>query len=302
MGGLAGGDGTTQSASVILDVLKDVCSSAVGGTCCVYVGLPLDVLKIRLQTEKGNSSIIQCGRRIFRESGVKGFWRGAMPALSGEIAENCVIFGCRNTLNRVLPMPDKGSMESDPAMARAFLIGSMTGVVGAVAICPFDVVKCRMQAGATLPGITITASMPGIMAAMVRHGGLQSLMVGVEAQIARDVPFYAGFFGGYHTCCSLIEKHSSMSDDSKYLVAGGLAGMLGWFISYPLDVAKTIIQTSANPKSLASTLLHIYGTKGVRGLYHGLMPVLLRAFPSNAALFWGYEMSQSFLQATFLGA
>ncbi len=63
----------------------------------------------------------------------------------------------------------------------------------------------------------------------------------------------------------------------------------------PMDVGKSIIQTSKNPKSLIPTLRDVYAAKGVSGLYSGLGVACLRAFPANAALFLGYEIVRNLL-------
>tara|TARA_B110000305_G_C19400800_1_gene620028 strand:- start:580 stop:747 length:168 start_codon:yes stop_codon:yes gene_type:complete len=39
--------------------------------------------------------------------------------------------------------------------------------------------------------------------------------------------------------------------------------------------------------------------RGVRGLYAGLGPTLVRAFPANAALFLGVEMSKNWFDQLF---
>ena len=41
-------------------------------------------------------------------------------------------------------------------------------------------------------------------------------------------------------------------------------------------------------------LLKIARERGVSGLYSGLLPTLVRAFPANAALFLGVEMGKRF--------
>jgi Mitochondrial carrier protein len=41
-------------------------------------------------------------------------------------------------------------------------------------------------------------------------------------------------------------------------------------------------------------LLKIARERGIGGLYSGLLPTIVRAFPANAALFLGVEMSKRF--------
>jgi hypothetical protein len=46
--------------------------------------------------------------------------------------------------------------------------------------------------------------------------------------------------------------------------------------------------------SYVPELLTIARERGIGGLYSGLLPTLVRAFPANAALFLGVELSKRF--------
>lgn len=43
----------------------------------------------------------------------------------------------------------------------------------------------------------------------------------MNAQLLRDIPFYASFFGSYEILCRGLRAHTDWSDTSVYLVAGG---------------------------------------------------------------------------------
>jgi hypothetical protein len=89
------------------------------------------------------------------------------------------------------------------------------------------------------------------------------------------------------------------------ITAGGLAGCAYWLAIYPIDTVKTAQQTAASgsggPASFRATLRSIYASGGVRGLYAGLGPTLLRSAPSNAAVFLLYEESVQALRKAGLG-
>jgi solute carrier family 25 (mitochondrial carnitine/acylcarnitine transporter), member 20/29 len=58
------------------------------------------------------------------------------------------------------------------------------------------------------------------------------------------------------------------------------------------DVPKTNVQARYDTKVVGSyfpELVKIARQRGIRGLYAGLGPTLVRAFPANAALFLGVE-------------
>ena len=109
----------------------------------------------------------------------------------------------------------------------------------------------------------------------------------------RDGSFYAFFFGSYEVLTYLFRTHvPSMPDELNYFLSGGFAGMLGWTMAMPFDVPKTNIQARYDTKVVGSyfpELLKIGRERGISGLYSGLGPTLIRAFPANAALFLGVE-------------
>ena len=86
-----------------------------------------------------------------------------------------------------------------------------------------------------------------------------------------------------------------MPEEMNFFVSGGLAGMMGWTLAMPFDVPKTNIQARYDAKVVGSyfpELFRIARERGVAGLYGGLGPTLIRAFPANAALFLGVEMGK----------
>jgi hypothetical protein len=124
------------------------------------------------------------------------------------------------------------------------------------------------------------------------------MFIGLDAQIMRDAPFYAVFFGGYELNCYLFRKYvPSMPDELNFFLSGGFAGMMGWIMAMPFDVPKTNVQSRWDTRVVGSyfpELFRIARERGVGGLYAGLSPTLIRAFPANAALFLGVEMGKRF--------
>mmetsp|Transcript_28414 Transcript_28414/g.41483 ORF Transcript_28414/g.41483 Transcript_28414/m.41483 type:complete len:82 (-) Transcript_28414:131-376(-) len=71
--------------------------------------------------------------------------------------------------------------------------------------------------------------------------------------------------------------------------------MLGWTAAMPFDVPKTNVQSRYDTKIVGSyfpQMIQITKERGILGLYNGLGPTLVRAFPANAALFLGVEMGK----------
>jgi solute carrier family 25 carnitine/acylcarnitine transporter 20/29 len=82
------------------------------------------------------------------------------------------------------------------------------------------------------------------------------------------------------------------------IVTGGLAGTLFWLSVLPLDVAKTRIQTAIDLNINRNPFYQIrlvYRQAGVKALYAGIGPTLVRAFPANAAAIVTWELTARLL-------
>lgn len=81
------------------------------------------------------------------------------------------------------------------------------------------------------------------------------------------------------------------------LTAGGLAGMANWAIAIPPDVLKSRYQTASPGRysGINDVFKEVIREEGYSGLFRGLRPALIRAFPANAACFFGMELSRSLL-------
>ncbi|RKO97320.1 mitochondrial carrier [Caulochytrium protostelioides] len=82
------------------------------------------------------------------------------------------------------------------------------------------------------------------------------------------------------------------------LMSGALAGIACWTVCLPFDTIKSRVQTSLardpTDVALARVLQQLRAEGSVlKGLYRGLTPTLLRAFPASAAFFLGMETAKT---------
>ena len=71
--------------------------------------------------------------------------------------------------------------------------------------------------------------------------------------------------------------------------------MISWASTFPFDVVKSRMQADGNGgtflyKGAIDCFVQNYKASGLRGLYSGLGPTLLRAFPTNAVIFYVYTL------------
>lgn len=94
------------------------------------------------------------------------------------------------------------------------------------------------------------------------------------------------------------------SNDAKATAASGaIAGLISGIIVCPLDVAKTRLQAqgvhNAENKyyrGVVGTMSTIIQDEGIKGLYKGLIPIIMGYFPTWMIYFSVYEMSKNYFQ------
>lgn len=93
-----------------------------------------------------------------------------------------------------------------------------------------------------------------------------------------------------------IEDMSRLSPISV-LTAGGFAGMACWVVSIPADVLKSRFQSA--PEGTYKSVYDVYSKlmtqEGPLAPFTGIRPALIRAFPANAACFFGMEVARNLL-------
>jgi hypothetical protein len=106
---------------------------------------------------------VQCFIRTFSDEGLRALWKGSVPALVGAISENAVAFSVNQQLKRILADMDKYGLASssssestdthtqtqtqEESLLVPFLTGGFTGIFTSAALCPSDVIKCKVQVG-----------------------------------------------------------------------------------------------------------------------------------------------------------
>jgi hypothetical protein len=96
--------------------------------------------------------------------------------------------------------------------------------------------------------------------------------------------------------CALINVY--IIGSLPLFVAGGIAGISYWLPMYPVDIVKSKAQVEDMKYPFLRTTQAILSSEGIGGLYHGLVPCLVRAFIANAVLFMAYELTKSLISNT----
>ena len=279
---------------------KNTVAGAVGGISVVLSGHPLDTLKVKLQTmpnpPPGQPPIYRgtwdCAMKTIKADGFRGLYRGIWTPLVGvtPIFSLCfTVYGFGQNIQRT---PGK-----ELTLAQHWNAGMLAGVATTVIMAPGERIKCLLQTSGDKYKSTWDC-----MKAVYREGGIRGVYRGSAATLLRDVPGTGAYFASYEWLkTALATREGEPLGPGRLLVAGGLAGMANWAVAIPADVIKSRIQIAEEGtyKGVVDCAQKLIQAEGPGALYKGLVPVMVRAFPANAACFLGFELTLRFLNKFF---
>ncbi|XP_053329331.1 mitochondrial ornithine transporter 1-like [Spea bombifrons] len=293
-----------NNSSHLMQALINLTAGAMGGVACVVSGQPFDTAKVKMQAFPSiYRGFLDCAVRTYNTEGLRGLYHGTTPALVANVAENAVLFACygfcQNIVAQALGLRDTSQL-SDWHKAAS---GSLASVFSSLVLCPTELVKCRMQTQHEMRmsgyiGVPGKSGPWSVVRAILSSDGVPGLFRGLSSTWLREIPGYFFFFGGYELSNSILTRRQTSDKTPGALVvtiSGGIGGACFWLAVYPVDSVKSRIQVlslASRQEGFILSLLHILRTEGVLTLYSGLMPTVVRAFPSNAALFLAYEMTK----------
>nr|XP_046245636.1 solute carrier family 25 member 15a isoform X2 [Scatophagus argus]XP_046245638.1 solute carrier family 25 member 15a isoform X2 [Scatophagus argus]XP_046245639.1 solute carrier family 25 member 15a isoform X2 [Scatophagus argus] len=292
----------------IIQAIIDFSAGAVGGTACVVSGQPFDTTKVKMQTfPTMYRGFVHCFVSTYRQVGLRGLYKGTTPALIANISENAVLFlsyGLCQDVVRFLSKMEKGADLSDIQKACA---GSFASIFSSMALCPTELVKCRLQAmhemeaSGKIPSGQRSTVWTAVKTVLKTNGPL-GFYQGLTSTIVREIPGYFCFFGAYELCRSKFAQYMGTNKDSigilPLMFSGGFGGACLWLVVFPIDCVKSRIQVyslSGKQAGFMKTFLGVIRAEGFTALYSGLTPTMIRTFPANGALFLAYELTRKFM-------
>lgn len=281
--------------------IKSFFAGGVGGACCVVTGHPLDTIKVRLQTmpkpAPGQAPLYRgtfdCAMKTVGREGFFGLYKGMAAPLAGVAPMFAVCFFGFNLGKKMLQSDPK----VDLTYPELFASGMLAGVFTTSIMVPGERIKCLLQVQMDSKGPPKYKGPVDCVKQLYREGGIRSIYKGTAATLLRDLPASGMYFTVYEFLKDkLTPAGTSKLDLSplQVLTAGGVAGMANWAVAIPPDVLKSRLQTAPEgkyPNGIRSVFKELMANEGILALYKGVTPVMLRAFPANAACFLGYEVA-----------
>lgn len=284
--------------------LKSFLSGGVGGMCLVAVGHPLDLVKVRLQTSTEYSGTFDCLKKTFQRDGIRGLYRGMATPFVGVTPIFALSFWGYDVGQKLSRTLWNIHPEEKLGMSQILFAGGFSAIPATAFMTPVERVKCLLQIQGDSKGPAKYKGPIDCATQVLKTGGIRSLYKGTAATLLRDIPGSVAYFGGYEVVKKFLTPAGSSPDElskTAVLIAGGMAGVFNWTVAIPPDVLKSRLQTAPEGtyKGIADVFVKLVRTEGPQALFRGLGPAMIRAFPANAACFFGAEYSKKYMNALF---
>ncbi|KAF9465584.1 mitochondrial carrier domain-containing protein, partial [Collybia nuda] len=291
----------------------------------LVVGFPFDTVKVRFQSPhiaQKYHSTIHAIATIVREERFLGLYKGISSPLATVALMNGLVFASYRFLMKL----QLDHADAIPTLTQITLAGAGSGIVSSIITTPTELIKIRQQS------LLTPTSARQVALQIFKEAGVRGLYRGITATALRDCG-YGAYFAAYEATSRYLSAPSPLQSDNltthlevetgtnklswaSLLIAGGVAGIIGWLATFPLDVVKTRIQGShkiiaplasfdpstsllevgasstrdINPyRTTLSTIINSYHAEGFSVFFRGLSPTLIRAIPVNMMTFATFE-------------
>jgi len=298
----------SSSSSAITEGLKNTLASGLAAACSKTILAPFDTLKTVQQHVAGGKSLglMEATRRVVsRPGGILNLYAGLGVAALGSMPSVGLYFGvysyCKKMIGDTL-QTNFGSLRDDakqPSVCSDRTLQTLTimtsaaigNTVASFSRVPYEVVKQSLQTGQY--SSTIQA-----ISTMWKDGGMRSFfpLGGISVQMVRDIPYAIFTLLSYEFIKENWVLKRSKDDPSKRwlfdMVAGATAGGIGSYLTNPMDVIKTRLQTTGESSyggSIAKCAAAVLEEGGPTAFLRGSVPRLIHKIPANGFFFVFYE-------------
>lgn len=222
--------------------------------------------------------------------------------------ESAIKFGSYEAAKRLFA---KVEGHNDPNIIHSwskFVAGGVAGMVSQFAVYPIDTLKFRMQCETVKGGLHGNQLIIATAKKMWAQGGFTAYYRGLPMGIVGIFPYAALDLGTFEYLKRAVARrnakrlgcHEQDAQPGGFMTAaiGGFSGAFGASAVYPLNVLRTRLQsqgTVLHPRTYTGivdvTRQTIKG-EGMRGLFKGLTPNLLKVVPAVSITYVVYDKSK----------
>ncbi|KAL2205585.1 mitochondrial carrier [Sarocladium strictum] len=291
-------------------VIAAFCAGGMAGAVSRTVVSPLERLKILMQVQSAGReayklSVWQALKKMWVEEGWRGFMRGNGVNCIRIVPYSAVQFSSYNFYKRNI-------FESYPdaplAPLTRLVCGGIAGITSVFLTYPLDIVRTRLsiQSASFAELGDRPKQLPGMWATLItmykNEGGAAALYRGIIPTVAGVAPYVGLNFMVYESVRKYLTPEGDQNPSAgRKLLAGAISGAVAQTCTYPFDVLRRRFQINTMSgmgyqyKSIGDAVRVIVRQEGIRGLYKGIVPNLLKVAPSMASSWLSFEMTRDYL-------
>ncbi|THD21410.1 Solute carrier family 25 member [Fasciola hepatica] len=259
--------------------------------------------------------------KIARNEGLASLWSGLSPTLMMALPQTVIYFTVNDWFkDRIGYSSSRINETLDGRISTRYtksdlipaFVGGASRVVAVAAISPLELLRTKMQSFRMSPG-----QLKHIILGAIKQDGIQSLWTGMGPTLLRDVPYSMAFWLVFdnlklqHLIGQLSQaelrgmEYTRLPDLNFYhaFLFGATAGLVAGVLTHPFDVIKTHRQIEIGEaiflgqkcsKSSWISLRRLYSSAGIRAIFAGFTPRLLKTVHASAIMIAVFETSKGY--------
>jgi solute carrier family 25 protein 43 len=274
-------------------------AGGIAGVTSRTITSPLDVVKILAQvgTKESQGGFLGMFREIFKNEGLKAFWKGNGIACVRLFPYSAIQFAAFNRL-RVLFSDENGKLSA----MNALLAGSLGGVMATIAVYPTDMVKTRLTVQHADPSQAKYKGITHAFRLIAKEEGFTAFYKGLSPSVMGVIPFAGCTFMSYEVLAKLWGRPRHELGPAENFINGCLAGAFAQTFSFPFDTIRKKMQAQSRAADAVKADVQFTGMfdcfrqtikqNGVLGMWRGTTANLAKVAPYAGLMFLSFEASK----------
>ncbi|EQL36136.1 calcium dependent mitochondrial carrier protein, variant [Blastomyces dermatitidis ER-3] len=303
-GGMAGCVSRTATAPldrlkvylIAQTVMKDTAFTAAKS------GHPLEAVK------RMGMPLIEATKDLWRAGGIRSLFAGNGLNVVKVMPESAIKFGAYEASKRMFANLEGHGDTKNLLPTSQFLAGGIGGMVSQCFVYPLDTLKFRMQCEVVEGGLQGNRLIMATARKMWTGNGIHSFFRGLPLGLIGMFPYAAIDLTTFEYLKSILLARKARiyhchEDDvplSNFATGaiGAFSGALSASIVYPMNVLRTRLQAqgtvlhSPTYTGIVDVTRKTLSQEGIRGLFRGITPNLLKVAPSVSISYIVYENSK----------
>ncbi|KAH8904030.1 mitochondrial carrier [Coniochaeta sp. PMI_546] len=248
---------------------------------------------------------------LWKAGGFRTFFAGNGLNVIKIMPESAIRFGSYEFAKKVLANYEGHGDPQHIQTWSKFVAGGIGGMTAQFCVYPIDTLKFRLQCETVQGGLKGNALLMQTARNMWADGGLRAAYRGLTMGLIGMFPYSAIDIGTFeflkHTFTKYKARYYSIHEEDAApgsvvtAVIGATSGATGATIVYPLNVLRTRLQTQGTAMhpptytGIWDVAQRTVRNEGVRGLYKGLTPNILKVAPALSITWVVYENTKKLL-------